>query len=157
MSMLMAELGGQAEEECGEWKESRLAKPTNSWPIGEEDLQELGQEVQRWIHEEWWEEVVLKIEVEAEDWHDQVTKAKDTGILKGQEVEELLPQHPFEVHGLLREFAEVFGEIPHHKSVKKLVTMDLKLKPEWEGQPLKCRHYPLNASDVKRQDVQMKE
>ena len=158
MSIFLAELVVQGEEEGEERDpEGRLAKPTNSWPIGRKDIEglckgncSLGEE---WSEES--EEKLCKLEVQVEEWEEE--KSKSTGNLKGKDLEELLPQHPEEVHQVLREHEEVFGELPDHKSVKKLVTMDLKLKPEWEGVPLKCKPYPLSASDQKQQDEQIEE
>ena len=109
----------------------RFARPTHSWPIGEKDLEDLCQGGASW-QDEWSEEVLRKMEVEWEDWEEGVSKSKSrgTGNLEGEDLEALLPQHPVEVHGLLHEFVDVFGEILDHKTVKKLVMMDLRLKLE---------------------------
>jgi hypothetical protein len=60
--------------------------------------------------------------------------AKDLEVLADGEAKELV-----------KEFADVFGPIPLSGTVKKLVTLDLELKPECAGAGLRSRPYPLTA------------
>ena len=55
---------------------------------------------------------------------------------------------------LLITYEEVFGALPPPLSCKKLVQMDLKLKPEFEKTRVRCRAYPApqeQVEEIKRQ------
>ena len=58
------------------------------------------------------------------------------------------------VQKLIRAYLEVFGELPLRASCDKLVQMDLKLKPEFVGQKIRRRPYPVpnkQADEIERQ------
>ena len=55
---------------------------------------------------------------------------------------------------LIGKYQEVFGALPPPLSCKKLVLMDLKLKPEFEGSVVRRRPYPApqdQIDDIERQ------
>ena len=97
--------------------------------------------------------------IEEWDGEEEIKKkdVKSTGNLKGGELEGIIPKHDVRVQPILWEYQEVFGELLDHRVVKKLVTMDLEMRPEWEGVPLKCRPYPLSKEDQEQQDQQIEE
>ena len=49
---------------------------------------------------------------------------------------------------LLLTYEEVFSALPPPLSCKKLVQMDLKLKPELEKTRVRCRPYPASQEQV---------
>ena len=65
-------------------------------------------------------------------------------------IKELNPR----VQKLVRTYLEVFGELPPPASCEKLVQMDLKLKPEFQGHKIRRRPYPApkdQADEIYRQ------
>ena len=58
---------------------------------------------------------------------------------------------------LLITYEEVFGALPHPLSCKKLVPMDLKLKPEFEKTRVKRRPYPAPQEQVEEIERQIQE
>ena len=58
---------------------------------------------------------------------------------------------------LLLTYEEVFGALPRPLSCKKLVQMDLKLKPEFEKMRLKHRPYPAPQEQVEKMERQIQE
>ena len=58
---------------------------------------------------------------------------------------------------LLLTYEEVFGALPPPLSCKKLVQMDLKLKPEFEKTRVRCRPYPAPQDQVEEIERQIQE
>ena len=58
---------------------------------------------------------------------------------------------------LLVKYQEVFGALPPPLSCKKLVQMDLKLKPEHEGSVVRRRPYPAPQDQVAEIERQIQE
>ena len=58
---------------------------------------------------------------------------------------------------LLITYEEVFGALPPPLSFKKLVQMDLKLKPEFEKTRVRCRPYPAAQEQVEEIERQIQE
>ena len=58
---------------------------------------------------------------------------------------------------LLLTYEEVFGALPPSLSCKKLVQMDLKLKPEFEMTRVRCRPYPAPQEQVEEIERQIQE
>ena len=58
---------------------------------------------------------------------------------------------------LLITYEEVFGALPPPLSCKKLVQMDLKLKPEFEKTRVRCRPYPAPQEQVEEIERQIQE
>ena len=56
---------------------------------------------------------------------------------------------------LLLTYEEVFGALPPPLSCKKLVQMDLKLKPEFEKTQLRCRPHPAQQEQVEEIERQI--
>ena len=57
----------------------------------------------------------------------------------------------------MKTYEEVFGALPTPGSCKKLVEMDLKLKPEFEKQRITRRPYPASANHVEEIERQVQE
>ena len=49
---------------------------------------------------------------------------------------------------LIQKYQEVLGTMPPPLSCKKLVQMDLKLKPEFEGSVVRRRPYPVPQDQI---------
>ena len=80
-----------------------------------------------------------------------------TSILKGFPAEsEGLNLDP-RLKKLLLTYEEVFGTLPPPVSCKKLVQMDLKLKPECERTRVRCRSYPAPQEQVDEIECQIQE
>ena len=58
---------------------------------------------------------------------------------------------------LIPKYQEVFGVLPPPLSCKKLVQMDLKLKPEFEGSALRRRPYPAPQDQIDEIERQIQE
>ena len=61
------------------------------------------------------------------------------------------------VQKLIRTYLEVFRELPSRASCDKLVQMDLKLKPEFEGHKIRRRPYPAPKEQTKEIEQQIQE
>ena len=57
----------------------------------------------------------------------------------------------------IQKYQEVFGASPPPLSCKKLVQMDLKLKPEFEGSVLRRRPYPAPQDQINKIDGKIQE
>ena len=58
---------------------------------------------------------------------------------------------------LIKKYQEVFGALPPPLSCKKLVQMDLKLKPEYEGSVVRRRPYPAPQDQIYEIERQIQE
>ena len=58
---------------------------------------------------------------------------------------------------LIRKYQEVFGALPPPLSYKKLVQMDVKLKPEFEGSVVRRRQYPATQDQIDEIERQIQE
>ena len=58
---------------------------------------------------------------------------------------------------LIHKYREVFGALPPPLSCKKLVQMDLKLKPEFEGSVVRRRPYPAPQDQFDEIERQIRE
>ena len=58
---------------------------------------------------------------------------------------------------LIHKYQEVFGALPPPLSCKKLVQMDLKLKPEFEGSVVRRRPYPAPQDQIDGIERQIQE
>ena len=58
---------------------------------------------------------------------------------------------------LIQKYQQVFGALPPPLSCKKLVQMDLKLKPEFEGSGERWRPYPAPQDQVDENERQIQE
>ena len=58
---------------------------------------------------------------------------------------------------LMQKYQEVFGALPPRLSCKKLVHMDLKLKPEFEGSVVRQRPYPAPQDQIGEIERQIQE
>ena len=58
---------------------------------------------------------------------------------------------------LIQKYHEVFGALPPTLSCKKLVQMDLKLKPEFEGSVVRRRPYPAPQDQIDKIERQIQE
>ena len=58
---------------------------------------------------------------------------------------------------MLITYEEVFGALPPPLSCKKLVQMDLKLKPEFQKTRVRCRPYPAPQEQVEEIERQIQE
>ena len=58
---------------------------------------------------------------------------------------------------LIHKYQEVFGALPPPLSCKKLVQMDLKLKPEFEGSVVRRRPYPAPQDQIDKIERQIRE
>ena len=58
---------------------------------------------------------------------------------------------------LIHKYQEVFGALPPPLSCKKLVQMDLKLKPEFEGSVVRRRPYPAPQDQINESERQIQE
>ena len=52
---------------------------------------------------------------------------------------------------------EVFGELPKPGSCAKVVSMDLQLKPEFEGSTLRSKCFPMSREDAEEMERQVQE
>ena len=156
---IFTELMLQEVLEEGNKSESHKAFPQKSWPIGQKELEFLEQQFQE-VHpgilavedlDSFVEDLDYFEDFENECWN------LSTGNLSGGEFEKELEPHPQVLDKVFRKFLVIFGDLPDPNTCKKLVEMDLKLKPEWQGIPLRCRPYPLNPGDEKQQNDQVEE
>ena len=58
---------------------------------------------------------------------------------------------------LIHKYQEVFGALPPPLSCKKVVQMDLKLKPEFEGSVVRRRPYPAPQDQIDEIERQIQE
>ena len=58
---------------------------------------------------------------------------------------------------LIQKYQDVFGVLPLPLSCKKLVQMDLKIKPEFEGSEVKLRPYPVPQDQIDEIERQIQE
>jgi hypothetical protein len=145
---------------------SGCAKPSTKHPISHEDLEEIFRNwchaPAQWIHyiqpfqenerKEEWETHVIRI---IQSSHE---KKPESDILHGEFEKDLLEvQGPAELKKMLKEFQDIFGALPEPGSVKKEVTMDLQLKPEWENAPLRGKCYAMSKPDAEEIEKQVEE
>jgi hypothetical protein len=92
---------------------------------------------------------------DSQEWVPKVMPG--TGNLKGVDVKGLVASELEELQKLILEFEDIFGELPPADEAIKLVVMELRLKPEHKGQPLRCRPYPMQHEDQKQLQEQLAE
>jgi hypothetical protein len=123
------------------------AKPSTKHPISKEDLEDL---VRRWcpsIGES------LRFIQQPKD-----ELQPESDILHGEfEKDLLLVDAPGKFKSILTQYKEVFGALPEPGSVKKEVSMDLQLKPEWEAVSLRVKCFPMSKADADEIERQVEE
>ena len=106
---------------------------------------------------------------ERQDWEDELPPVT-VGRIKGQDKgkSNLRAEEDFSekvesmnldprLTKLIHKYQEVFGALPPPLSCKKLVQMDLKLKPEFEGSVVRRRPYPAPQNKMDEMERQIQE
>lgn len=131
------------------------ACPTTGFPLSRDDLKCIAEKLNPPFEN-------LCVETLAECAFEYVYEmhVKDNiDIVKGEFDVDLLkhvnssPEHPW-LADLLQANADIFGELPRPGSSKKVVQMDIQLKPEFENAPMrgKCFKMPLeDQMEIQRQ------
>ena len=104
-----------------------------------------------------------------QDWEDELPP-ETMGCMKKQEkgksnlhadedfVEKLVSMNlDPRLSKLIQKYQEIFGALPPPPSCKKLVQMDLKLKPEFEGSVVRRRSYPAPQDQIDEIECQIQE
>ena len=73
------------------------------------------------------------------------------------DLEDKIKDHDPRVQKLGRTYLEVFGELPPPASCERLVQMDLKLKPEFQGHKTRRRPYLAAKDQLDEIDLQTQE
>lgn len=126
------------------------ARPRSHFTISKEDLQGLKKELYPGLEECWSMQV-------AEKWKEE-GQAEGYDILSGEFEKDLEKLEVSDgIKGLLQEWKEIFGELPENGTCKKVVEMDLQLKPEWENIPLRSKCFPMSLEDSQEIEKQVQQ
>ena len=128
-----------------------FAKPEGKQTISTPDLEEIKSRLY---------ERIQRLEVQKK------IDEKTTSLFVPQETENLHGEFQKEVkkfqgnprlYSLLLQYAEIFGPLPKPSEACPLVVMDLELKPEWEGRPLRQKCWPMPVQDQNEINLQTEE
>jgi hypothetical protein len=118
-------------------------------------FQEL-EEISKSLHEKIFS---LEAQKKSEEKTSTLFLPQETQNLRGefeQEVEKF-KDHP-KLYELLWKYSEVFGPLPKISESSPLpVLMDIELKPEWEGRPLRQKCWPMPLNDQEEINLQCEE
>ena len=70
-----------------------------------------------------------------------------TNLAASEDFKNKIQEHDPRVAEVLARYEEAFGPLPPPGSSKKLVRMDLELKPEYQDQRITSRGYPCSKED----------
>jgi len=127
---------------------STRAKPLSPFPASRKDLSELTERVFRQS---------ASALIPNKEYEERPEPQK-SDLLQGTfEKDVLSHQANLWVVELLRQYAPVFGELPAPGTCPKAVTMDLQLRPEWEGIPLRGKCFPMSRDDCEEIQRQVDE
>ena len=130
---------------------SGIARPRSHFTPSKKDVQSIKQTLNSKMEELWTMQRV-------EEGKDKKFEDPSYDILSGEFKKDLEKLDvPADVKGMLSDWKEIFGELPEPGSCKKIVEMDLQLKPEWQNVPLRSRCFPMPLEDQKEIEQQVQQ
>ena len=132
-------------------EETLQAKPTGKFPRSQKDLAEITKLVN---------DRILGIETQklAQEKSEKLFKPQESENLHG-ELEKDLEKYRNQprLFELLTKYKEIFGPLPPPSAGCPLVQMDIELKEEWIGKPLRQRCWPMPIVDQEEINMQAEE
>ena len=127
------------------------ARATGKFPIKENDTKEIA----KLVHEKIFELETKKL---AEEKSTKIFQPEETENLHG-ELEKDLEKYKDQprLYQLLCKYKDIFGLLPPPQNACPLVQMDIQLKEEWVGKPLRQKCWPLPVVDQNEIEQQAEE
>jgi len=136
---------------CESLQECENAKATGKFPCSQKDIKEVAKSINKKILE-------IESQKKAQEKTEKLFLPQESENLHGELEKDLekFRTNP-KLFELLCKYKEIFGPLPPPSAGCPLVLMDIELKEEWEGKPLRQRCWPMPINEQQEINLQAEE